>query len=142
MSKKPRRRGGSPPKSLTSGKRDALKRRQSDAPQAQGTVVWLRWDYVEGGGRGGEHPALVLSANEFNEASGFGILALISTQFSTPPDTGEYQITNLRTAGLSEASAVVPVIQSAAWFRMNKIGELSPYEFKSAVTRLREVMPI
>jgi mRNA-degrading endonuclease toxin of MazEF toxin-antitoxin module len=139
MSKKSKTRRSSPSKSSGSGKRGALRRRQSDAPQAQGTVVWLRWDYVEGGGKGDEHPALVLSTTEFNDAYKFGILALISTEFSDPPGVGEYPIKYRTGTGLTKECAVVPVIQSAAWLRMEKIGELTPYEFKAALAKLQEV---
>lgn len=142
MKRKSKAPGSSRPKSLAFGERGALRRRESDVPQAQGAVVWLRWDYVEGGGQGEAHPALVLSDTGFNEDYKFGILALISTQFSDPPDVGQYPIKDWPGAGLSRPSAVVPVIQSAAWNRMTKIGELAPFEFKAAVTKLREVVPL
>ena len=142
MKKKSKARGSSQPKSPATGKLHKLRVPRGVFPQCQGDVVWLKWEYVEGRGRGGDHPALVISNDSFNSSHAWGILALITTDFAVPLDLGEYLIKDLTLAGLSRASAVVPVIESAEWGRMKKWGELSPYEFKQAVAKLREVWPI
>ena len=91
---------------------------------------------------GKRRPALVLTSRAYNTTPDHGILAAFSAGTSrTPGPAGAYQVQGWKEAGLMKECAVVPWLYTLVWdVVLEKVGELSPYEFSLAVQRLREVV--
>lgn len=144
MSRRSKARGSSRQKQSSRApvKISALRAAPKGTPRQQRDVVFLEWPYYEGGGKGSGHYALVLSDTEFNWNHPWGILALITTDFEEERSPGEYMIASLQGTGLTETSIVAPLIQSANWDSMEPMGELSASEFKRAVAKLKEALPL
>lgn len=87
--------------------------------------------------------ALVLSTREYNTANSHGVLVAISSGIPDKPLPGIYVIRDWKGCGLDKESVVVPWLYTLEWTTViEKTGELSPYEFRQAMHRLREVVQI
>lgn len=91
---------------------------------------------------GKRRPALVLTSRAYNTSHDHGTFAAVSTGVPQAlTSTGTYQVRSWKEAGLAKECAVVPWLYTLVWdVVFEKIGELSPYEFKEAVKRLRKVI--
>lgn len=84
---------------------------------------------------------LVLSSNEYNRANDHGVFAVVSS--SIPVGAGCYAIRDRTGAGTPRDSVVVPWLYTLIWdAAVEKVGELSQYEFKRALEQLRKVVLI
>ena len=91
----------------------------------------------------GKRYALVLSANEYNDAHDHGVLAAISTGILSETLQGVYVIANSKALGLDESSLVTPWLWTLEWSDVDrKVGQMSPYEFGQVMERIREVVPL
>ncbi len=84
---------------------------------------------------------LVLSSREYNRTNDHGVLAAISS--SIPEGVGCYTIKDRGGAGLPEVSVIVPWLYTLTWSAViERVGELSQYEFRQALKQLRKVVLI
>ena len=86
--------------------------------------------------------ALVLSSNEYNDSHDHCVFAMISGGVLDTTVAGTYQIHNWLRAGCDKPSVVAPWLYTREWTRLEKTGDLSPFEFRQAIERLREVFTI
>lgn len=109
-----------------------------------GDVVRLDAPRIDPPERSKRRYAVVLSERAYNIGKDHGVLVLIASgAILHEPILGVYAIKDLRHAGLNGPSQVVPWFWTLKWTRViEKVGELTPYEFREMVARLREVVPL
>ena len=88
--------------------------------------------------------AVVLSSNSYNDSHDHCVLAAIATNVRSDSGDGIHVIRDANAIGLgNESSMVTPWLWTVGWHRViEKVGQMTPYEFDQVMERLREVVPL
>ncbi len=107
---------------------------------SQGDVVWLRIDKLEGG-IGQRHPAVVLSADTFNDSHDWGYIVRGSHMIPAILLPEEYIIHRDGENRLDQDTVFGSILQSAKWSRMTTLGgKVPPVHLRELMARVTMVL--
>jgi len=110
---------------------------------SRGDVLKLHFPRIDPASRDKERYAVVLTEREYNVTNDHGVFVAISSGVPDSRLRGVYPILDWKYSGLAKPSVVVPWLWTLPWkVVIDKRGELTPYEFRQMIERLREVVAI